>query len=210
MPSSTRGTPEGIVLRHSRRCSSLSDEGACDCRPGYQAQVFSPRDRRTIRKTFKALADARAWRVEAQSALHKGTLRAPSRITLDEAAEEWLAAAKAGVIRTRSGDRYKPGVMRGYEQALRTRILPAFGHLRTSALTRNAVQDLCSLGPESATGRPAHQTSQIKPRIGIFRARMTRTKAAELPSEECRTGFAPGSTGGRLAPRRRSLRGARR
>ena len=42
------------------------------------------------------------------------------------AAEQWLADAKAGVARTRSGDRYKPSALRSYEQALRARILP--GH----------------------------------------------------------------------------------
>jgi hypothetical protein len=52
--------PEGIVVRHSTRCASREGE-RCDCRPGYQAQVFSARDQRTIRKTFKTLSDARAW-----------------------------------------------------------------------------------------------------------------------------------------------------
>src|SRR5829696_4105674 len=30
----------------------------------YQAQVYSPRDRKTLRKTFGSLTDARAWRSE--------------------------------------------------------------------------------------------------------------------------------------------------
>jgi hypothetical protein len=60
MPAHPRLRPEGIVARHTRHCASRSGR-SCDCRPGYQAQVYSPRDRRTIRKTFRTLADARAW-----------------------------------------------------------------------------------------------------------------------------------------------------
>jgi integrase len=137
-----RRSPEGIVIRHSRGCASRSGAGGCDCRPGYQAQVFSPRDRRTIRKTFKTLAEARAWRAEAQLALRRGTLRAPTKTTLEEAAALWLKAAKAGVIRTSTGETYKPSALRGYEEALRTKILPELGHLRLSAITRNSIQDL--------------------------------------------------------------------
>src|SRR5438309_809007 len=107
----SRKRPEGIQLRHSRRCPARAG-GACACEPSYQAQVFSPPDRRTIRKTFKGLAEARAWRQDSQVALRKGCLRAPTRTTLREAAEEWLSLAEAGVVRTRSGDPYKPSALR--------------------------------------------------------------------------------------------------
>jgi hypothetical protein len=137
-----RARPEGIVIRHSTRCAGGSEPKRCDCRPGYQAQVNSAAERRTIRKTFRTLGEARAWRAETKSALERGSLRAPSRQTLEQAAHAWLVAAQAGVVRTRSGDPYKPGALRGYKQALSARIVPRFGHLKTSALHRNAVQDL--------------------------------------------------------------------
>jgi integrase len=137
-----RAKPEGVVIRHRKACAAQAGPKACDCRPGYQAQVFSPLDRRTIRKTFPTLADARAWRAETQAALNQGTMRAPSRKTIAEAAEEWVSAARAGIARTRSGDAYKPGALRGYEHALSKRLIPRFGRLKVSALTRNAIQDL--------------------------------------------------------------------
>jgi len=111
-PGSSR-SPEGISLRHARHCQSGAGD-PCTCRPSYQAQVFSPADR----KTFRTLADARAWRAQAKTELDRGTLRAPTRTTLGEAGEEWLKAAEAGVVRMRSGDRYKPSAIRGYEEAL--------------------------------------------------------------------------------------------
>jgi len=107
----TRRPPERITVRHGRHCAAESG-GRCRCKPALQAQVFSPRDRRTIRKSFKSLADARAWRADTKTALQKGTMRAPTRTTLEEAAEDWPAAAKSGVARTRSGYPYKPSALR--------------------------------------------------------------------------------------------------
>jgi integrase len=69
-------------------------------------------------------------------------MRAPSRVTLREAADDWHVGAKAGTIRTRSGDLYKPSALRGYEASLRRRILPDLGGARLSDITRRDLQDL--------------------------------------------------------------------
>ena len=55
------------------------------------------------RKTFPELAAAKAWRQEMQVAVRQGRARAPSTVTLAEAAREWLGLAEQGVVRTRSG-----------------------------------------------------------------------------------------------------------
>jgi hypothetical protein len=75
-------------------------------------------------------------------AVRRLIMRAPTSITVREAAGEWLAAADAGVVRTRSGSPYKPSALRSYEEALRTKLLPELGHLRLSAVSRNCLQDL--------------------------------------------------------------------
>jgi integrase len=169
------------VVRHSTRCGGSSGAKGCSCRPGYQAQVYSPTERRTIRRTFKALGDARAWRAETKAALERGSLRAPSRQTLAEAAEDWVKAANAGVIRTRSGEVYKPGALRGYEQALKARVLPRFGHLKTSALTRNAVQDL--VDEMLAEGlAPSTTRNAILPLRAIYRRLLARSEVAINPT----------------------------
>jgi integrase len=175
-----RARPEGVVVRHSRGCASRGG-GNCDCRPGYQAQVFSQRDAKTIRKTFRNLSDARAWRAETHAALRRGTLRAPTRITLAEAAEEWLEAAQAGVIRTRSGDSYKPSALRAYEQALRTKLVPKLGHLRLSSISRASVQDvvdeLVASGLSASTVRNA-----VLPLRAIFRRSVSRSDVLVNPT----------------------------
>jgi integrase len=116
----------GIRTRHSRRCRS-GNGGRCNCKPSYEAWVFSSRDGTKIRKTFPSLAEAKGWRADAEGAVRKRTLRAPTSTTVAEAAHAWLKGAREGTVRNRSGDRYKPSVLRGYERALRLRILPALG-----------------------------------------------------------------------------------
>jgi integrase len=175
-----RARPEGIVVRHSRGCATHSGS-ACRCRPGYQAQVFSQRDGRTIRKTFRTLSDARAWRAETHRALRLGTLRAPTRITVAEAGAEWLAAAKAQVVRTRNGEPYKPAALRAYEQALRVHVVPELGHLRLSAVTRAAVQDL--VDRLVASGRkPSTVRNAILPLRAIYRRAISRSEVALNPT----------------------------
>ncbi|MGA6947460.1 MAG: tyrosine-type recombinase/integrase [Solirubrobacterales bacterium] len=71
-----------------------------------------------------------------------GALRAPSAVTLRGAASDWLRMAQTGAIRTRSGDRYKPSALRGYEQALRLRLVPALGGHRLSDIDRADLQRL--------------------------------------------------------------------
>ncbi len=136
-----RRRAEGVVVRHQRRCNTRQD-GACSCTPSYQAQAWSARDNKPIRRTFTTLADAKAWRQDSQAALRKGTLRAPVRITLNEAATDWLDAARRGVVRTRSGDTYKPSALRTYHHALRKHLLPMLGQRRLSAITRLDIQHL--------------------------------------------------------------------
>src|SRR5207302_4129115 len=71
-----------------------------------------------------------------------GTMSAARSSLLHAAAAAWLAGAEAGSIRNRSGDAYKPSAIRGYEQALRLRVLPALGALRVNEIRRGEVQAL--------------------------------------------------------------------
>jgi integrase len=176
----TQRRHEGIVVRHARRCAAPAGS-SCDCNPGYQAQVFSPRDQKTLRKTFKTVADARAWRAETQTALRRGVARAPSRTTLAEAADEWLPAAQAGVIKTRSGERYKPSALRAYEGAHRAKLLPELGHRRLSSITRACVQDvvdrLLAEGRSASTVRNA-----VLPLRAIYRRALARAEVFVNPT----------------------------
>lgn len=168
------------MVRHARRCVSRTG-GGCDCQPGYQAQVFSQTDGRTIRKTFRTISDARAWRSETHSALRRGTIKAPTRTTVAEAADDWLVAAKAGVIRNRSGEPYKPSALRAYEQALRTKVVPELGRVRLSALTRAMIQDL--VDRLVASGRSASTVrNAIIPLRAIYRRLISRSEVLVNPT----------------------------
>jgi integrase len=135
----------GIVVKHRAGCAS--ERGArCNCRRVYQAAVWSARDARRVRKHFDSLSDAKSWRAESYGKLRRRELRAPSAITFGEAAALWLLGARAGSVRTRSGDQYKPSTIRSYEQALRGSqqgrggLLAELGPIRLSDLTVDDIQ----------------------------------------------------------------------
>jgi hypothetical protein len=125
-PMHAQSKDRGIDVRHSRSCRSRNG-GRCSCTPTYQAHVWSRRDGKRICKTFITKSEAKLWRSEALVALDKGAMRAPTPETVREAAASWLEGARAGTIRNRSGDPYKPSAIRSYERAIRLRVLPALG-----------------------------------------------------------------------------------
>src|SRR5436190_20440432 len=89
-PTEQRRPPaQGIYLRHRGGCAIARGE-SCSCKPAYQAQVWSAKDQKPIRKTFPTLAAARAWRADAQVAVGRGTLRPPTDTTLSQAAHAFL------------------------------------------------------------------------------------------------------------------------
>jgi integrase len=157
----------GITERHARTCSGR-DGGSCDCKPGFQAQVFDAATGKRITRTFVTVTAARQWRQDAQAALRAGTLSADRGPTLTDAADAWLEAARAGIVRNRSGQTYKPSAIRGYEQNLRKRLLPDLGHehLREITLPRlqRHVDKLASDGLA-----PATITATVTPLRAIYR-----------------------------------------
>jgi integrase len=102
--------------------------------------VFDRRDGVWIRKTFPSKGAAKSWRAEATVALSKGTMRAPTRTTIREAADVLIEGMESRAVRTRGGDEFKPSVTRGYAQVLRERVVPEFGGARLGDVHRADVQ----------------------------------------------------------------------
>ncbi len=146
----------------------------------YRASVWSNRDGKRIRKSFPSLAAAKSWRQDAASAVRSGRMRAVKAITVDQAAAAWLAGARDGSIRHRSGDRYKPSAVRAYEKELRLRILPAFGSRRLTDLTRNDLQDFVDRLGKQGLSASTIQCSLL-PLRAIYRRAMHRGDATINP-----------------------------
>jgi integrase len=170
----------GIRVRHARSCRTHAG-GRCNCRPTYEAWAWSSRDRKKVRRSFPTLAAAKGWRTDAVVGLRRGTMRAPTPVTVREAAEAWLKGARDGTIRTRSGDKYKPSALRGYEAALRSRILPDFGGAKLSAIMRVDLQDLADrLVAEGLD--PSTIRNTLMPVRAIFRRAVARGEIAVNPT----------------------------
>jgi len=157
----------GITKRHARSCPATAG-GSCGCTPTFKAQVYDAAAGKRITKSFPNVTAARQWRQDAAAALRAGTLTADRGPTLSEAAGDWLDAATAGIVRTRSGEPYKPSAIRGYRHVLRTRVLPVLGHERLRDLTlpqlQRFVDRLAADGLAAAT-----ITTTITPLRAIYR-----------------------------------------
>ena len=184
-----RRTTPGINVRHAKSCPAARDSDArCRCTPAYQADVWSAREQKRIRKTFHSLSEAKAWRAETLVALRRGAMRARSAATLRDAWETFLVGALDGTVRNRSGDAYKPSVLRGYETSMRLRVLPDLGGARLSDVTRVSVQELADrmLADELD---PSTIRNTLVPLRAVFRRAVARGEVAlnpvagvELPS----------------------------
>jgi integrase len=177
----------GITVRHSRRCG-VHQGRPCSCTPSYRAEAWSARDGKKIRKDCRTLAEAKAWRADALGEVRRGTRRASAPLTVAEAAAAWLTGARAGAIRNRSGDEYKPSSIRGYEEALRIRVLPELGSRRLDTITRADLQGL--VDRLLADGHhPSTIRNSLMPLRAIFRRTIARgdlainpTRGLELPA----------------------------
>ena len=131
-----------IRTRHGRSCRSRDGGGRCNCTPSYEAWVYSKRDDKKIRKTFKSMVEAKGWRADAERGVRTRTLRAPTGVTFGQVAREWLEKAERGEVENRSGERYKPSALRGYRRVLSRRILPELGGARLASIERRDLQGL--------------------------------------------------------------------
>jgi integrase len=149
---------DGIRRRHSARCS-LRAGRRCDCGAGWEASVFSARDGKKIRRSFPTRAAAKAWRAEALAGLRRGTIRPPTPTTVRQAADALISGMRAGVVRNRSGDLYKPSAIRSYADALRLHVLPRLGARKLADVHRRDVQrladELLAAGRDPSTIRNA-------------------------------------------------------
>lgn len=171
----------GIDVRHTRSCAVRSGRD-CNCNPTYQANVYDARAKRLIRKTFPTFTGARNWRQDALVALRGGTLRASDGRTVEQVASEWLTGAREGVIRNRSGDRYKPSAIRGYERNLRLRVVPAIGRVKFSAVRRVDLQDLIDRLHARGDTSASNVQCSILPLRAMYRRALARGEVAVNPT----------------------------
>ena len=112
---------------------------------------WTPTPGKRIYKTFPTITAARRWRQDAYAALRAGTLSADRGPTLAEAADDWLAAARAGIVRNRSGDAVQAIGARGYEQVMRLHVLDG---TRPRAAARAHAAAAAAVRGHARRGRP--------------------------------------------------------
>jgi len=181
---------EGIEVRHARSCASRAGK-RCSCSPGYRVAAYDAISRRKVSKTFGTLAEARRWRATAQTQAARGVRLAGTSQTLHEAADAFVEGIATGAIRTRSGECYRPSVMREYERSLRLHVLPTLGGAKLAKIQRRDAQrladDLLASGAHPSTVRNA-----LKPLQVIYRLAIENDDVAVNPCERLRLPAARG------------------
>jgi integrase len=124
-------THRGIRVSHGRSCTAMRG-GRCDCHAA-AGQSYK------IRRIVATLIEVR--RRDSGGEIRGGDRRNASKATLREAWTVWLEGAKAGSIRTRSGDP-KPSALRSYDLGMEARVLPVLEGVRVSRLELRDLQDL--------------------------------------------------------------------
>lgn len=152
----------GIYRVHVRSCKG----GRCKC--GYQAAVYSAREKRRIRQSFATEGEAKTWREDTGGAIREGRKLAPSKTTVERAAEKLLAGMRDGTINNRSGHPFKPSTTRRYALALDKHVLPVLGHLKLSDVQRGHVKALVA-GWVRAGMVPSSVRNNIDPLRVIYR-----------------------------------------
>ena len=104
--------------------------------------MYVASQRRKLRRHFSSHAEAVGWREERRTAQRRGDQITPAMMTLTELAERLVAGMRSGAVRTRSGEHYKPSVIRGYRQALKAHVLPELGGVPLGELQRKHLQRL--------------------------------------------------------------------
>jgi len=124
--------PKALV--HERACASRQPRGVCDCTPTIGGKLY---------KTFSgkgAKSAAKNWRSDAVPQVRKGTLTAPTKVTLRVAWEDWISAAERGEVLSRFKRPYKPSALRGYRADMTNYVLEDLGERRLADITADDVQ----------------------------------------------------------------------
>ncbi len=141
--------------------------------------------KRKVSKTFRTLGEARRWHATAQTQAAKGVRLAGTAQTLLDAAEALVDGIASGSICTKTGERYKPSVVREYERSLRLHILPTLGGAKLSKLQRRDVQRLVDELLESGAD-PSTIRNALKPLQVIYRRAIENGDLAINPCERLR------------------------
>lgn len=158
----------GIEARHADDCPKVADPSK-RCRPGcrFRGQVYNRNDGKREKGPWGTLDEARSWRTNRLNEIAKGARRTTTTVTLTDAWSTWLAKAKAGTIRTRSGDPYKPRALRSYSEGM-ARMLPDHGGLALSKIDAAGLQRLVE--KMVTDGRaPSTIRNTINPLRALFR-----------------------------------------
>jgi integrase len=176
---------EGIRKLHSKGCPGKEDGKRCRCGGGWEASVYDARAKKKLRETFPQKSEARTWRSDAKRAVNAGKMRAGTGDgrTLAEALAEFVDGMKAGTVRPKGKERYKPNTIRSYERAVRLHIASRpVGRKKLAAVHRSDLEHLA--GELLADGLSTRSVrNQFNPIEALYRYEIRQERLGHSPCE---------------------------
>jgi integrase len=182
--------PEGVTPRHSRSCAISRGGERCTCAPTFQAQVWDSSTGKRPTKTFDTEQDAIDWRSDRRREIREGLFRPGRVVTIRVGLDELFEGMRSGLVRTRSGKRYKASTIRNYEQVADDHLKPNVGSTRVLDLRRadvgRLVGRLMREGLDASTVRNALMPLRVVYRRAIAADEIAVSPVAgvELPAVE--------------------------
>jgi integrase len=170
---------EGVYARHQTRCQ-LNHGGRCDCTPSYFGAVYDRRRKRYL-KTRRQQTDqaARAARIDLHDAVERGAAGSDG-ISVSDARERFIHAAREGRALNKQGRHYKPGSIDNIETVLRRHVEPTLGPRALSTLKRGEVQEIVDeLTPNMSGSRIRDVVSGVR---SLYRWAQDRDLAVHDPA----------------------------
>ncbi len=167
------------MIRHARGCRSRTALAARVARRFKRRSGRHGNRRRSARRSRNSARRARGdTRARPRSA--KGSSAHPHKQRSTTRPSSGSQTPRQGVVRTRSGEAYKPSAVRAYRQALDHRTLPRLGSKRLTAISHTTLQDFAD--QLSAQGLSASSVrNTILPFRAIFRRAHRRGEVADQP-----------------------------
>lgn len=132
-----------VRRRHARTCPAR-ERGRCRGSCTWSVRFYGPDGRQRERGGFSTRRDAEAMLREELGKVDRGAFRDPVRIGFADLAERWLATSVRPSVR--------PATFTSYEGAVRNHLVPYFGSVPVTSITREQVERF--LAEKLAARRP--------------------------------------------------------
>ena len=136
----TKTRYQGVFARHQQHCP-IGEGSRCTCKPSYYGVCYDrARKKRVKSKRMPTAEAARNARADLARMLEQGEVPVTNAVSLVDARERFVTAAREGRALNKHGHRYKPRAIDNLDESIRLHVEPVLGKKRLSDIRRGDLQ----------------------------------------------------------------------